>query len=65
MKKNLKIFTTLQIILVLSAIIITFSSFGYNMYQAKPPEPLYIKDVKVSVDGNVPKNITLPYTSKT
>lgn len=64
MKKNLKIFTTLQIILVLSAIIITFSSFGYNMYQAKLPEPLYIKDVKVSVDGNVPKNITLPYNFK-
>ncbi len=64
MKRNLKIFIALQIALTLSALIIIVSSFGYSMYQDKLPEALYIKDVKVSISGDSPKDITLPYNFK-
>lgn len=64
MKRNLKVFIALQITLVFSALIIIFSSFGYSMYQEKLPEALYIKDVKLSIGRDAPKNVTLPYNIK-
>lgn len=64
MKSNLKFFIALQITLVSVAFIIIISSFGYSMYQEKLPEPLYIKNVKVSIGGDAPKDISLPYNFK-
>ena len=64
MKSNLKFFIALQITLVSVAFIIIISSFGYSMYQEKLPEPLYIKNVKVSISGDAPKDISLPYNFK-
>lgn len=64
MKPNLKISVFLQIILLLTIIVTIISSFGYNMYESGFPKALYIKDVKVSIDGSAPKDITLPYGFK-
>ena len=64
MKMKVKLFITLQLVLVLISIITILSSFGYNMYQVEFPKAFYIKDVNVSIDGGTSKNITLPYAFK-
>ncbi len=63
-ERGAKSFIALQIVLILISVITVASSFGYNMYQVKFPKAFYIKDVKVSIDGGAPKNITLPYAFK-
>ncbi len=62
MKNHLKIFISLQVILLLSALILIVSSFGYTM--GGLPEAFYIRDVRVSIDGGTAKEITLPYAFK-
>lgn len=64
MKRSFNIFIALQMVLVLVSLMTIVSSFGYSMYQEKLPKAQYIKQVKVSVDGNAPKEITLPYHFK-
>ncbi len=64
MKINLNFFRVLQIFLVSIITIAFISSFGYSMYQDGLPEALYIKDVKISINGGSEKTIALPYSIK-
>jgi len=64
MRISLKIFTALQIILVLTALIIIVSSFGYSMHKEKLLKAPYIKNVEISVGTQAPKAVTLPYDLK-
>ena len=64
MKRNIKFFIVLQIVLVLTSFVIIVSSFGYSMHNEKLPKAFYIKNVKVSVNGDTPKAVTLPYNFK-
>ena len=64
MKRNIKFFIVLQIVLALTSFVIIVSSFGYSMHNEKLPKAFYIKNVKVSVNGDTPKAVTLPYNFK-
>lgn len=64
MKKSLKFFVALQVALILTALFIIISSFGFNMYQKQLFKVIYIKDVKIGINNGSPKDITLPCSLK-
>ena len=51
MKRNIKFFIVLQIVLALTSFVIIVSSFGYSMHNEKLPKTFYIKNIKISVNG--------------